>query len=113
MSVYHGVIIEDDVFVGPNATFTNDFYPRAFSENWSVRNTLIKKGASICANSTIVCGNTIGEYAMVAAGSVVTHDVEPFSLVAGSPARCIGHVCKCGRKLDGKKCPSCGFEIPV
>ena len=113
VSVYHGVMIEDDVFVGPNATFTNDFYPRAFSENWSVRNTLIKKGASICANSTIVCGNTIGEYAMVAAGSVVTHDVEPFSLVAGSPARCIGHVCKCGRKLDGKKCPSCGFEIPV
>lgn len=113
VSVYHGVRIEDDVFIGPNATFTNDFYPRAFNEDWDVSPTLVKRGASICANATIVCGNTIGEYAMVAAGSVVTHNVEPFSLVAGNPARVIGQVCKCGRKAVGKVCSYCGFTLPV
>ena len=113
VSVYHGVVIEDDVFIGPNATFTNDFYPRAFSEDWAVSDTLIKRGASVCANATIVCGNTIGEYAMIAAGSVVTHDVAPYSLGAGNPARQIGHVCKCGKKATAKKCPHCGYEIPV
>lgn len=113
VSVYHGVTIEDDVFIGPNATFTNDFYPRAFNDDWEVRDTLIKQGASICANATIICGNVIGEYAMVAAGSVVTHDVEPYSLVAGNPARCIGHICKCGRKTEGNTCPNCGFKIPI
>lgn len=112
VSVYHGVRIEDDVFIGPNATFTNDFYPRAFNEDWDVSPTLVKRGASICANATIVCGNTIGEYAMVAAGSVVTHNVEPFSLVAGNPARVIGQVCKCGRKVAGKVCSYCGFTLP-
>ena len=78
-----------------------------------IRDTLIKQGASICANATIICGNVIGEYAMVAAGSVVTHDVEPYSLVAGNPARCIGHICKCGRKTEGNTCPNCGFKIPI
>lgn len=113
VSVYHGVVVEDDVFIGPNATFTNDFYPRAFSEDWEVSDTLIKRGASICANATVVCGNTVGEYAMVAAGSVVTHDVAPYSLVAGNPARHIGYVCKCGKKAIKKKCSNCGYEIPV
>lgn len=112
VSIYHGVTIEDDVFIGPNAVFTNDFYPRAFNKNWEVKETNIKKGASICANATIVCGNTIGEYAMVGAGSVVTHDVQPYSLVIGNPAKSIGKVCKCGRKLSGKICCSCGFKIP-
>jgi len=87
VSIYDGVTIEDDVFVGPNVTFTNDKLPRAFNADWKISRTAIKAGASIGANSTIVCGITIGEYAMVAAGSVVTKDVEPYSLVMGNPAR--------------------------
>ena len=111
VSVYHGVEIEDDVFVGPSVVFTNDFYPRAFSQNWEATQTLVKKGASLCANSTIVCGNTIGEYATVGAGSVVTKDVPAQALVVGNPARQIGWVCKCGHKLDGEmKCRQCGLK---
>ncbi|MBO5239586.1 MAG: N-acetyltransferase [Lachnospiraceae bacterium] len=111
VSVYHGVVIEDDVFVGPAAVFTNDFYPRAFINDWKVSKTLIKKGASIGANATIVCGNTIGEYATIGAGSVVTKDVKPHALMVGNPARQIGWVCKCGCKLDEMKmCPECGEE---
>lgn len=113
VSVYHGVTIEDDVFIGPNACFTNDYYPRAFNADWKVSETLIKKGASICANATVVCGHTVGEYAMVAAGSVVTKDVSPYTLVAGNPARKIGMVCKCGHRADRDGvCPACGGRIP-
>jgi acetyltransferase-like isoleucine patch superfamily enzyme len=86
VSIYNGVTIEDDVFIGPNATFTNDKIPRAFSPSWKIIPTIIKRGASIGANATIICGVTIGEYSMVAAGSVVTKDVEPYSLVMGNPA---------------------------
>jgi UDP-2-acetamido-3-amino-2,3-dideoxy-glucuronate N-acetyltransferase len=99
VSVYNGVTLEDDVFVGPNACFTNDRVPRAFNREWKVTPTLIKKGASIGANSTIVCGTVIGEYAMVAAGSVVTRDVEPYALVMGNPARCVAYVDKEGNKV--------------
>lgn len=109
VNVYHGVIIEDDVFLGPSMTFTNDFYPRAFSEEWEVYKTEVKKGASIGANATIVCGITIGEYAMVGAGSVVTKDVPPHALVVGNPAKRVGTVCKCGYKLDSSgHCTQCG-----
>lgn len=87
VSVYHGVTIEDDVFVGPNATFTNDMFPRADNPDWQVVPTLVKRGASIGANATIVCGVTIGERAMVGAGAVVTKDVPPSALVVGNPAR--------------------------
>ncbi|MCI9278492.1 N-acetyltransferase [bacterium D16-50] len=110
VSVFHGVTIEDDVFVGPNVTFTNDMFPRAFSEDWKVYETRVCKGASIGANSTVVCGNVIGEYAMVGAGSVVTKDVPPHALVVGNPAKMIGYVCKCGAKIENGKCPKCGEE---
>ncbi len=96
VSVYHGVTIEDDVFVGPNATFTNDKVPRAFNSQWSITPTLIKKGSSIGANATIVCGVTLGEYSMVAAGSVVTKDVKPYSLVMGNPAKHYAYIDKMG-----------------
>jgi acetyltransferase-like isoleucine patch superfamily enzyme len=102
VSVYHGVTIEDDVFVGPNACFTNDKLPRAFDEEWKITPTLVKKGASIGANSTLVCGITIGEYAMIAAGSVVTKDVEPYSLVMGNPAVHYSYVDKMGNKVENK-----------
>lgn len=98
VSVYHGVEIEDDVFLGPHMTFTNDLYPRAFNSNWELVNTLVKKGASIGANATIVCGTTIGEYAMIGSGAVVTKNVPAYGLVLGNPARLTGFVCKCGRK---------------
>lgn len=114
VSVYHGVTVEDKVFIGPNAVFTNDFYPRACNSDWEVKKTFVKKGASIGANATIVCGNTVGEFAMVGSGSVVTHDVPPYTLVVGNPARKIGKVCKCGYKLDkNNTCPICGFELPA
>lgn len=112
VNIYHGVEIEDDVFLGPSMTFTNDFYPRAFNADWEITRTCVKKGASIGANATIVCGNTIGEYAMVGSGSVVTKDVPAFALVAGNPAKQIGRVCKCGKRVDDGVCPHCGFEMP-
>lgn len=102
VSVYHGVTIEDDVFVGPNACFTNDKVPRAFEPDWKITPTLIKKGASIGANATIVCGVTIGEYSMVASGSVVTKDVEAYSLVMGNPAKHYSYIDKMGNKIKGE-----------
>ena len=112
VSVYHGVTIEDDVFVGPNVVFTNDYYPRAQNPKWQVSPTSIQKGASLGANSTIVCGHTVHTYAMVGAGSVVTKDVPPYALVVGNPARKIGRVCKCGQRADEGVCPSCGYVLP-
>ena len=101
VSVYKGVRIEDDVFIGPSATFTNDLFPRAFVwDEDHVVPTLIRRGASIGANATVVCGITVGEYAMIGAGSVVAGDVPPFALVMGNPARQKGWVCRCGRRLE-------------
>ncbi|MEA3415216.1 MAG: acyltransferase [Thermodesulfobacteriota bacterium] len=100
VSVYKGVTIEDDVFIGPAVTFTNDLHPRAFIWNEDkISYTMVKKGASIGANSTIISGVTIGEYAMIGAGSVVTKDVVPFGLMYGNPAKLKGFVCYCGNKL--------------
>lgn len=110
VNVYHGVVVEDDVFLGPSMTFTNDMYPRAFNNDWKITNTLVKHGASIGANATIVCGNTIGEYAMIGSGSVVTKDVPAHALVVGNPAKQIGWVCRCGCKLNvNNKCEECGI----
>lgn len=100
VSVYVGVTIGDDVFVGPSATFTNDKVPRAFNANWAVVPTVVETGASIGANATIVCGSTLGEYCMVAAGATVTRSVQPYQLVAGTPAKHLGWVCRCGELLS-------------
>lgn len=96
VSVYHGVTLEDEVFVGPCAVFTNDLRPRAQNPGWQITPTLVRRGASIGANATIVCGIEIGAYAIIAAGSVVIRDVAPNQLVAGNPARAIGWVDKQG-----------------
>jgi len=110
VSVYDDVIIEDEVFCGPSCVFTNVINPRAFVERKTeYRKTVVGRGASIGANATIVCGVTIGEYALIGAGSVVTRDVPPYALVYGTPARVHGSVCKCGCILEGEgKCPECG-----
>ncbi len=109
VSLYNGVICEDDVFLGPNCVFTNVLNPRSFIEKKTeFRNTLIKKGATVGANSTIICGNSIGKYALVGAGAVVTSDIPDHALVIGNPGRITGYVCKCGEKLDDSmKCTKC------
>lgn len=115
VSVYAGVTLEDDVFCGPSMVFTNILTPRsAYPRNRPEDNlsTLVKRGASIGANATIVCGSTIGEHALVGAGSVVTRDVPPYALVFGNPARRRGWACECGEVLraEGDKfgCEPCG-----
>ena len=100
VSIYDGVTIESQVFVGPNATFTNDKVPRAFNADWKITKTIVQQGASLGANCTIICGIVIGEYSMVAAGSVVTKDVPPYTLVAGNPARVVAKVDKAGNKIS-------------
>ncbi|MDD5157873.1 acyltransferase [Sulfurimonas sp.] len=100
VQVWDGIILEDNVFVGPNVTFTNDFNPRSKQYPNKFLKTTIKKNASIGANSTIIGGITVAEYAMVGAGSVVTKDVGVQELWYGNPATRKGHVCKCGQKCD-------------
>ncbi len=103
VSVYIGNICEDYVFLGPSCVLTNDLNPRTeYSKDGNYKKTLIKKGATIGANATIVCDNVIGEYALVGAGSVITKDVEPYTIVAGNPARKIGMVNEEGKKFGVK-----------
>lgn len=111
VSVYKGVELEDDVFCGPSMVFTNVINPRAFIEKKSeFRKTLLKKGCSIGANATIVCGVTIGRFALIGAGSVVTKDVPDYALITGVPGKQAGWVCECGEVLKKSEfeCISCG-----
>lgn len=114
VSVYTGVVCEDDVFLGPSMVFTNVINPRSHvARKHEYKATLIRKGASIGANATIVCGHEIGAYALIGAGTVVTRDVPPFALVVGNPARQIGWVSENGLKLQFNEqgiavCPETG-----
>jgi UDP-2-acetamido-3-amino-2,3-dideoxy-glucuronate N-acetyltransferase len=112
VSLYDGVEIESDVFLGPSCVFTNVNEPRAFLERkHEYRPTKVRRGASIGANATVVCGHEIGEFSFVAAGAVVTRDVPPYALFAGVPARRMGWVSRAGRRLSGEglvRCPDTG-----
>jgi UDP-2-acetamido-3-amino-2,3-dideoxy-glucuronate N-acetyltransferase len=115
VSVYEGVELEDDVFCGPSMVFTNVVTPRSGTPRNTSADylpTLVRRGATIGANATIVCGTTIGEFAFVGAGSVVTRDVPPYALVYGNPARVHGYACECGAHLNFMdtigSCESCG-----
>lgn len=111
VSVYKGVTLEDHVFCGPSMVFTNVWNPRAhISRMEEARPTLVREGASLGANCTVVCGVTIGRYALVGAGAVITRDVPDYALVYGNPARQRGWVCQCGVKLDANlACSGCGL----
>jgi acetyltransferase-like isoleucine patch superfamily enzyme len=121
--IYHGVTLEDGVFVGPQVCLTNDRFPRAITpdgnlksaDDWEVGPTLVKYGASLGAGAIILPGLTIGRFAMVAAGSIVTQDVPDHALVLGAPAHQAGYVCRCGRRLqandDSWVCPHCGWTL--
>jgi UDP-2-acetamido-3-amino-2,3-dideoxy-glucuronate N-acetyltransferase len=121
-SVFMGVEIADDVFIGPHVCFTNDLYPRAVSlerqvkmkDDWEALRTFVDRGASVGAHSVIVAGLTIGEWAVVGAGSVVTRNVPPYALFLGHPARLVGFVCVCGKPLrsDVSRCARCDSAIP-
>ena len=109
VSIYEGVELEDNVFCGPSCVFTNVLTPRAhFPVHGDYQATVVREGASLGANSTVVCGHTIGRSAMVAAGAVVTGDVPDYALMVGVPARRVGWVCECGRRLDDSLRCSCG-----
>lgn len=113
VAVYEGVELEDYVFCGPSMVFTNDLTPRSKYPKGTegYKRTLVKYGASIGANATIVCGNTIGRWAMIASGAVVTKDVPDYALMAGVPAKQMGWVCECGMVLKNEfKCNECGRE---
>ena len=113
ISVYKGVTLEDGVFCGPSMVFTNIYNPRAeIGKMDQIRLTLVKKGATMGANCTIVCGHTVGRYAFIGAGAVVTKDVPNNALMVGNPAIQIGWMCECGEKLDKKdQCKTCRRTI--
>lgn len=113
VSIYEGVILEDDVFCGPSCVFTNVSTPRSqVPRKGEYQRTVVKRGATVGANATVVCGITLGEYAFIGAGAVVTSDVPPYALMVGVPARRVGWMCRCGERLhltDGRgPCDRCG-----
>lgn len=118
VSVYDSVELEDDVFCGPSMVFTNVYNPRSLiSRKHEYRKTLIKKGATIGANATVVCGVTVGSYAFIGAGSLVRTDIKPYALMVGVPARQIGWMCSCGVKLNfianKAVCANCSNEYQL
>ena len=114
VSVYEGVELEDHVFCGPSCVFTNVMIPRAhFPVHGVYVRTLIKEGASLGANCTVVCGHTVGRSSMIAAGAVVTRDVKDYALMVGVPARQIGWVCECGKRLDTTLQCDCGEKYEL
>jgi len=130
VSIFEGVTLEDGVFVGPHVCFTNDLHPRAITPDgnlktagdWQITPTLVRYGASIGAGAVIVCGITVGAFALVGAGAIVTKDVPPHALVLGNPARLHGYVCRCAHRLsamherDGKLagwCEACQQECVI
>jgi len=118
VSVYEGVVLEDDVFCGPSMVFTNVINPRSHvSRKHEFRSTLVRRGATIGANATIICGHTVGRYAFIGAGAVVTKDVPDHALMLGAPARIAGWMCQCGVRLAvtrGKgTCGECGSRYRV
>lgn len=109
VSIFDGAVIEDDCFIGSNIAFINDRHPRSNRDDqWVLEKTLIKKGASLGSNAVVMCGITIGEYAVIGAGSVVLKDVKPFTIMCGNPASLKGLACRCGRKLDSRLKCVCG-----
>lgn len=127
VSLYHGVTVEDGVFIGPHVCFTNDRLPRAINldgtlksdADWEVARILVRQGAALGANATILPGVTIGRWAMVGSGSVVTRDVDDYAVVAGNPARRFASACPCGEPLRDAEhgpyagpCPRCGAAFP-
>jgi UDP-2-acetamido-3-amino-2,3-dideoxy-glucuronate N-acetyltransferase len=118
VSVYTGVVLEDDVFCGPSMVFTNVVNPRSHvSRKHEYRQTVVRRGATLGANSTVICGHTIGRYAFVGAGAVVTRDVPDYALVVGNPGRVTGWMCLCGVKLatgarapESATCGACGLR---
>lgn len=113
VSIFKGVILEDDVFVGPSAVFTNVLLPRAFIEQKQVfEPTHVHKGVAIGAGAVIVCGITIGHYAFIGAGAVVTRNILPYAMVYGNPAKMQGWICKKGHKMRERhrECPNCGVK---
>jgi acetyltransferase-like isoleucine patch superfamily enzyme len=125
-SIYHGVTLENGVFVGPHVVFTNDRNPRAVNpdgslksdDDWELSRILVREGASLGAGSIIVAGVTVGRFALVGAGSVVTRDVPDYGLVYGNPARLHGYACPCAHRLtqqdDGTwRCPNCGRVVEI
>ena len=130
VSIYHGVRLEDGVFVGPHVCFTNDLRPRSINtdgslkaaDDWVLSPTLVRRGAALGSNSTIVCGTTIGAWAMMGSGSVVTRDIPDYGLAWGNPARLHGFVCPCGGRLEKEthldskvltQCPECNQQIEI
>src|SRR5947209_6015198 len=119
VSVYEGVVLEDDVFCGPSMVFTNVINPRShISRKHEYRPTLVRRGATLGANATLICGHTVGRFAFIGAGAVVTKDVPDYALVLGAPARIAGWMCECGVRLkvhhDGRgACPDCQRQYTI
>lgn len=113
VNVFEGVTLQDNVFCGTNVAFINDRYPRSRNDQWVLEKTCVKTGATIGSNATVLCGVTIGEYAVVGAGSVVTQDVADYTIVTGNPAHVKGYACCCGKKLaQDLKC-HCGLAYTL